>query len=265
MKIGDVQAIDVHGHYGTFGNRIFTHAEEWLSASAEEVARRARESNIQWTIVSPCEALTPRFKASAVQGNISASRDVSQTPGLLQWVVVHPLQPETYKQADAALRQKRCVGIKIHPEEHGYPIKEYGDAIFQFAAERRAVLLTHSGELNSLPQDFVPFANCYPEVTLILAHLGCSHDKDKTHQVRAIQASQKGNVFVDTSSANSIFPGLIEWAVCEVGADRVLFGSDTPTYSVAMQRARIDTADISNADKQLILRNNAVRLLKLPA
>lgn len=264
MKIGDVQAVDVHGHYGIYRNRIFTHAEEFLSAPAGRVAQRARGANIQWTVVSPYEALTPRFKADAVQGNKSATREVAQTPGLLQWVVIHPLQPETYEQADAALQSKQCAGIKIHPEEHGYPIKEYGDSIFEFAAARRAPVLTHSGEPNSLPRDFVPFADRYPEVALILAHLGCGHDGEKTHQVRAIQASRRGNIFVDTSSASSIFPGLIEWAVREVGAENILFGTDTPTYSTAMQRARIDSAEISDADKLLILRENARRLLRLP-
>jgi predicted TIM-barrel fold metal-dependent hydrolase len=59
-------------------------------------------------------------------------------------------------------------------------------------------------------------------------------------------------------------PNLIEWAVHEVGADRVLFGSDTPLYFVANQRARIDQADLSAADKRLILRLNAERLLGHP-
>ena len=84
-----------------------------------------------------------------------------------------------------------------------------------------------------------------------------------THQVRAIQASKHGNVFVDTSSAQNIIPRLIEWAVREVGADRLLFGTDSPLYFAPMQRARIDSADITDQDKRLILHDNAARLLKL--
>jgi len=67
-------------------------------------------------------------------------------------------------------------------------------------------------------------------------------------------------MYADTSSARSIMPNLIEWAVKEVGAERVLFGTDTPLYSTAMQRARINHADLSDADKRLILRDNAVKL-----
>ena len=60
-----------------------------------------------------------------------------------------------------------------------------------------------------------------------------------------------------------IVPGLIEWAVREVGDERVLFGSDTPLYHAAMQRARIDHADLDDVEKWKILRDNAVRLFGL--
>src|SRR5690349_12948606 len=112
-----------------------------MTADAAEVARRAALNNIEWTIVSPLEALLPRFKGDVVAGNRSAARDVAATPGLLQYVVIDPRVPETYEQADEMLRQPHCVGIKIHPEEHGYPVAELGRPIFEFAAERRAVVL----------------------------------------------------------------------------------------------------------------------------
>jgi predicted TIM-barrel fold metal-dependent hydrolase len=52
--------------------------------------------------------------------------------------------------------------------------------------------------------------------------------------------------------------------VAEIGADRILFGSDTPLYFTAMQRTRIDQAELSDHEKRLILRDNALRLLRLP-
>jgi predicted TIM-barrel fold metal-dependent hydrolase len=78
--------------------------------------------------------------------------------------------------------------------------------------------------------------------------------------VRGVQASLHGNVFADTSSARSITPNLIEWAVRQIGVDRVLFGTDTPLYTTAMQRARIDHADLPDAQKRAILHENAERL-----
>lgn len=257
-----ILAIDVHGHYGTYIRRGDA-TDAFHSGDAAEVVRRATEAGIELTIVSPLSSLLPRFQADAAAGNDEAARVVPQHPNLRQYVVIDPRRTETYAQAERLLSQPHCAGIKLHPEEHGYPIREYARPIFEFAARHRAIVLTHSSEQNSLASDFIPWVNEFPEVRLILAHIGCGWDGDPTHQVRAIQQSRHGNMFADTSSARSIAPGLIEWAVREIGVQRVLFGTDTPLYHAAMQRARIDHADLSDAEKRLILRDNARHLFGL--
>jgi predicted TIM-barrel fold metal-dependent hydrolase len=259
-------AVDVHAHYGDCFRDQFTDLEnQFKTGDARTVVERAHRAKTQFTVVSPLSGLFPRGRADAFAGNEEAARVVAEVDGLLQWVIVNPLQPQTYEQAENMLTLPKCVGIKIHPEEHRYPIAEHGDAIFRFAARHRAVVLAHSGDDYSMPMDFVPFADAYPEVRMILAHLGnggqASGDPD--HQVRAIQASKHGNVFTDTSSGRSLLPGLIEWAVGQVGADRILYGTDTPLYFAACQRARIDQADLPEPDKKMILRGNAQKLLAL--
>jgi predicted TIM-barrel fold metal-dependent hydrolase len=263
MSSVSLQAIDVHAHYGNYDRGAGNIVNDFMSGEPAVVVRRARQANIELSIVSPLEALLPRLGGNPVAGNADAARVVAETEELRQWVVIDPLKPETYRQAEEMLSLPKCVGIKIHPEEHGYPIAEHRAALFEFAARHRAVVLAHSSERNSLASDYVQLANAFPEVRLIIAHLGCGWDGDLTHQVRAIQQSKHGNLFTDTSSARSITPGLIEWAVREVDAERILFGTDTPLYFAAMQRARIDHADLTDRDKQLILRDNAVRLLGL--
>lgn len=260
-----IQAIDVHAHYGTWiQDEARAHMGECFSGGADTVVTRAKRANIEWTVVSPLLGLMPRGQCDTVAGNDEANRVVPETDGLLQWVIINPLQPESYDQARERLRHPRCMGIKIHPEEHVYPIREHGDAIFSFAAEYRAVVLTHSGNANSLPADFLPFADAHPEVTLILAHIGCSDTRDLKLQVAAVEASKHGNVYADTSSAASMYSGLIEWAVANAGAEHILFGTDTPLYSASAHRARNDGAEITDDQKRLILRDNAERLLPLP-
>ena len=116
-----------------------------------------------------------------------------------------------------------------------------------------------------MPDEFVTFADDHSNIQLILAHIGCRPEAYSVDlQVRAVQASRHGNIFADTSSSNSICAGLIEWAVAEIGADHVLYGTDTPLYFAPSQRARIDDMDIPVEQKRLILRDNAERLLRLP-
>ena len=265
MTFSDIPAIDSHAHFGRY-----LHTDplisDFSSGEAEVVVQRARACGIQWTIGSPLAGLLPRGRTVDVApANEAAFREVPKVPGLLQYVIVNPLQPKTYEQARTMLKSPWCVGIKVHPEEHDYRIKDYGEELFSFFEETGASVMTHSGCPNSLPEDFVPFANRHPGARVLLAHLGNGSGANGRVdlQVRAVQAAKHGNLWVDTSSARSILPGLIEWAVRELGAERVLFGSDTPLYDVAMHRTRIEMADVPAAAKRLILRDNAVKFFRL--
>jgi predicted TIM-barrel fold metal-dependent hydrolase len=258
-------ALDAHGHYGAYPDANLL-LSEFCSASAAEVAQRARACGVTWTIVSPLAGLLPRGRGQAVvAANEAAHHDVQNTPGLLQYVIVNPLQPETYDQARRMLRAPWCVGIKVHPEEHAYRISDHGDELFAFFEETGVPVKAHSGCVNSLPGDFVPFANRFPKARVMLAHLGHGGGSGGRVdlQVRAVQAARHGNLWIDTSSARSILPRLVEWAVREVGAERLLFGSDTPLYHVAMQRERIECAEISDLDRRRILWDNALALFGL--
>ena len=97
----------------------------------------------------------------------------------------------------------------------------------QIAAEHTAVVLVHSGDVNSAPDDYVPFADRFPETKIILAHLGNGGAAAGSPelQVRALPKARGDNLFIDTSSARSILPGLVEWAVKEVGAEKILYGT----------------------------------------
>lgn len=258
-------AIDVHAHFGVYVGGKSKLIDSWTPSDAGSVVELARQNHTRLTVVSPLKAMMPRLHGKVIEGNEDAARVVAETDGLLQWVVVNPLEPASLDQAAEMLALPKCVGMKVHPEEHGYPIGEHGEVLFEFAAKHNAVMISHSGEEKSLPADFVPFANAFPEVRLILAHLGCGWDDDPSHQVRAIQSCKHDNVFVDTSSARNITPGLLEWAVREIGAEKILYGTDSPLYFLPMQRVRVDRADISDADKKKILHDNAVSLLGLGA
>ncbi len=255
-----VKAIDVHGHYGVSRDQKYALTNGFMSADAREVVRRAKTQNVAVTVVSPLAGLMAKSRHAVERANREAAKVVAGCPGMLQWAILDPLNERTFDQVKDLMTGRLFAGVKIHPELHGYAIRKYGRAIFEFAERQGLVVMTHSGQKHSLPEDFVGFANCFPGARLILAHLGFGYDQDPSHQVRAIQKSRHGNVFTDTSSSKSLTPNLIEWAVDEVGADRILFGSDTPLYSVAMQRARIDRAEIRESEKRLILRGNAERL-----
>lgn len=173
---------------------------------------------------------------------------VQKTPWAYQWVVVHPLQPETFRQAEEMLKHPKVIGIKLHPKGHGYDIVEQGDKLFSFAHDLGAVVQMHPAEIVRM----TAFADKYPHMKLIIAHLGSDIFLD------AVAAAKHGNIFVDTSGSASIQNQIIERAVLRIGAEHILFGTDT--YSPAFQLARIAWADISSEEKKLILADNAKKL-----
>ncbi len=261
-SIRSLPAIDVHAHLGIYDCGIEMH-QRFMSGDAAVLLRLAKLACTEVTVVSSFKSILPEGEGNAVAGNEEVLQALKDQPGLRFWVVLDPRHPESFVQSDLLLGNPQCVGIKVHPEMHKYPIVEYGRAIFEFAAKHQAVVQSHSGQELSLPLDFVPFADAFPEAKLILSHLGFGWDQDLSHQVRAIQKSRHGNINTDTSSSRSLTPNLIEWAVKEVGADKILYGTDSPLYYAPMMRVRIDSADLKDAEKSLILRENAQRLLRL--
>lgn len=256
-----MRAIDVHAHYGTHNPRGRTGLEtEMRSATIEEVRARARAVDICLTVVSPLQALHP-YGGTVLRANGDACAKAELHDDIRFWAVLDPRLQETYRQVEELLGHPRCKGIKIHPDNHGYEIRDCGEEIFAFAAAHSAIVMTHSGCPGSFPEDFVPFVDRYQEATLILAHLGNSADRNLARHVCALQLTESTNIYVDTSSIQSMTSRLIEWAVEQVGAQRLLFGSDAPVYFTACQKARIECAEMDEAARRAILYENAARLL----
>ena len=174
---------------------------------------------------------------------------VGREDRLCQWVVMDPRIPQTFEQTERMLAGDKTVGIKLHPLYHQYSLPQYADALFSFAAKRKAVVLIHPEEQ---PDYVIPIADRYPDVTFIVAHLG------DEHYVDAVAYARHGNVWTDTSGIASSKNALLEYAVERIGSERILFGTDT--YAAGFQRGRVEYALISERDKKNILRDNALRL-----
>ncbi len=108
----------------------------------------------------------------------------------------------------------------------------------------------------SAPADIAILAGRFPQAKIIMAHLiGCG-----CRGVEDIAFCE--NVWCDTSGAPPV-AGIIEYAFRRIGAERIVFGSDAPYRDVACQLGKVLSARIPWRSKELILGENAKRLLKL--
>lgn len=115
----------------------------------------------------------------------------------------------------------------------------------------------HEREFHSDPEDTCRLARRFPEVRVIMAHLtGCGR--------RGVMAARGvDNLWVDTSGA-APEAGLVEYAVEQLGAARVLYGSDLPIRDLPTCIGRVTGADLTPAARHAVLFENARSLLRLP-
>ena len=258
-------AIDMHGHIGEYAG-YSAHLSRFFNATAEEISARARACNIITTIVSNMGAFdVAEDKPSDVDAaNAQAAEIAQQHDNLKFYAVLNPNIDDWEAKTDSLLTHPRCAGVKLHARWNFWDIDTYGDRVFGFLNERQTVVSAHTGQPGTEPKQFIPWANKYPKMKLILAHIGNDTVEGRRDaQIKAVQASTQGNVWADTSSAMSIQSRLIEYAVEQIGAERIVFGTDTPVYFPAAQKARIAYAEFSDEAKQKILYENAAALLKL--
>ena len=243
--------VDIHSHLdhgaaGDFQAIVSPVKVNVHTMTAEKLRPKYDAAGIGSVCFSTYDAVT--FCDRIAEENEFLHRYVQQTPWAYQWVVVNPSQPETFRQAETMLACPKTVGIKLHPQRHGYDILEHGDKLFSFAHELGAVVQMHPAQVPKMPA----FADKYPNMQLIIAHIG------NEEYIDAIAAAKHKNIWVDTSGSASTLNCIIERAVERVGSDRILFGTDT--YFASLQLARIAWAGISDTDKKNILRDNAERL-----
>jgi predicted TIM-barrel fold metal-dependent hydrolase len=108
----------------------------------------------------------------------------------------------------------------------------------------------------STPQDLAALAKRHPKASLICGHTEGNWELG----VRTVAGLP--NVALDLAGSDTT-QGITEMAVREVGAERVLYGSDVPGRSFASQLAKVQGADVPEAAKRQILKEN-LRLLLTP-
>ena len=113
---------------------------------------------------------------------------------------------------------------------------------------------------HTTPQECEYLLGYVPETKFIMAHAG-SQPFAKGDWNRAILAAKKfPNLYLDTASS-TIDLGFLETCVAELGASKIIFGTDIPLLDPWPQLTKIRETRIHGADLDLILGGNILRLM----
>ena len=167
--------------------------------------------------------------------------------------------PDIARQLDYNIKELGLKGVKMHSMD-GFPTREAMDKI----NELKVPVLFHTG-MGHAPIKFEGLIKSYPDVTVILAHLGFELDFEHmfSSALQAFYLAKKyRNVYLDTAAATWV-QYFLEQAIEEVGADKLIFGTDAPWFYPAIARACINDLDIGDAEKNKIMGDNIARILNL--
>ena len=235
--------VDIHGHYG-----------KWVEfpiwgGDADDLVAEMDRIGIQASVVSHQAVLS-----SEVQwGNDEVFKGMQRHPGrILGYATCLPINDKL-----GIDEIKRCVdrgmpAIKLH-SYNGIPYDAPAyRKIWEYADKLRMPVLLHTwGDLNTYRTIFEKA----PNTPILCGHSGAVNPNQYVEYAR-----QFPNIHLELCSSRSA-DGLVEFFVREIGAERVVWGSDAPWLSYQQQIGRVLFADIPESAKRLILAGNAKRIL----
>ena len=238
-----------------------------LSASASQAEKEKAEKEIN-------EKVIDRMK----RRNLWSCTSAGESPVLVPLISVDLLQSPADMQAEIEGKVKNhgAKGLKLHPVSNRfYPSDRGLWPAYQRAVDLGLPILFHSGEAEvagytqadyARPANFEPVLQSFPNLVIILAHLGKGYLEESVALARKYD-----NVHFDTSailSGGEIKSGFASGGdavklIRTIGVRRILFGSDWPWFDPLLAIRQIEGLGFSEEEKRMILGQNAARVFGL--
>lgn len=177
---------------------------------------------------------------------------------------IHP-KTDDYKRDIDLICNLGLPGIKFHPEFQDFYIDEPKMLkVYDYALSKGLMLLFHAGcdasfspPYHSTPKQFAEISKEMQGGVIIAAHLGGQSQWDDVEKYLV-----GTNVYFDTAMGMNLYPhDQFVRIVRNHGADKILFGSDSPWTKANEEIEILNSLPLTNEEKDLILYKNAKRLL----
>lgn len=248
---------------------IDAHTHVWLRGNTEKwdlFIRECQKNQVSLAIVS-CLDAEERFPPPETvhSANITAQQFAAYSRGLVRWLAYINPQNTNWREEIETCQANGAIGIKlwVSLKDSRGSLKP-AEAVLIYASLKKLPVLIHvfnrtdpnlPGELDI--EEFAALAESFPEAILIAAHAGANW-----RYSLGVLRNRAPNAFVDVCGCYPQ-PQMIEKLIDDIGVDRILFGSDMFGRSLPSQIAKVAFAEISEADKIKIFRENAIRAYRL--
>ncbi len=286
IDLSAIRAIDVHTHaevsrsgadpvppeFRDAAERYFGYAEDgW--PTVDDVAAYYRERNIAAVVFAVDMELTTGLPPVPSEEIAAAAADHHDV--LIPFASVDPRRPDAVERARRLIDEHRVRGFKFHPNlQDFFPHDRLAYPLYELIEGAGLPALFHSGHSGfgtgmpggggvrlkySNPLHLDDVAADFPELQIVIAH------PSFPWQDEAISIClHKANVWIDLSGWSPKYfpPQLVRYANTQL-REKVLFGSDYPLITPDRWLADFEEAGFRDEVKPLILKENAVRLLRL--
>lgn len=242
--------VDAHAHAGPYSLFFIPHS------SPREMTEVMDRCGIATALISTNLAI--QLDASA--GNAETARAVSAHPGrFLGYLVVNPWQDP---EAELARWQDdpRFAGIKVHPDLHHYRLDGPRYApVWEYAERTGRPVLTHTwlgSEYDDLSH-VAAVAERYPDARILAGHAGVR--REAVDEAIALGLRHR-NVHLEICGSRG-HGLLIRRMADELGADRVVYGSDFPFIDMRTSLGRVVFAGLGETETAMVVGGNIRRLI----
>ena len=283
--------IDIHTH--TFPDKIAASAISKLKAKSHTPAftdgtlsaliRSMHEANISCSVIQP--VATSPSQVIHINNSALTINESFKSSGIISFGAMHP-EFEDYDSELRRISELGIKGIKLHPVYQNMPIDDVRYIrILECAGKYGLWVMLHAGHdigypgnENAVPKKILRAVRSSGNERVILAHMGgwrCWHE--------SLELFADTHVYIDTAfSLGSFTPSDDGYysrpeecmmlcadefvkMIRAFGAERVLFGSDSPWASQSESVMAVKALPLSESEKTKIFSENALSILSLNA
>jgi predicted TIM-barrel fold metal-dependent hydrolase len=242
--------IDAHTHIGNCDPFHYSNAEAALAVTVENLISEMDKHGIAKAVVMPNFHLPHRLEDANLEGASSISRFKDR---LIGFAWLDPRIGGCCEQLELLVKEYGFKGLKLHPVLGGYYISNRTvHPLVETSIRLKLPVMIHTGwGMLGSASSVELLAEQFPEARLIMAHM---IDPDCLNVAR-----RSKNVYLETSYAQH--PRRITQAVCAIGPERLIYGSDYPLGGgMKFELSKIMLADITDKERRMILSENIQKL-----